>query len=95
VFASSPAVWDTDPGGGAFDSAADFARHDVLARSAALRGQPVRIWCGASDPLQRGARQLAERVPGAILRISEGCHDPVFWEHLAPDQLRLAAAALS
>ncbi|MDQ1646312.1 MAG: hypothetical protein QOJ50_2496 [Cryptosporangiaceae bacterium] len=95
VFASSPAVWDTDPGGGAFDSAADFARHDVLSRASALRGQQVRIWCGASDPLRYAARQLADRVPTATLRISEGCHDPVFWEHLAPEQLHLAATALT
>ena len=33
--------------GDAFDSPADYARHDVLAHAARLRGRPVHVSCGA------------------------------------------------
>jgi enterochelin esterase-like enzyme len=50
VVASSPAVWASYTGGGAFDSAEDFARYDVLHRARALARTPVRVDCGDHDP---------------------------------------------
>jgi pimeloyl-ACP methyl ester carboxylesterase len=95
VVASSPAIWPRYPGGGAFDSASDFARHDVLARAGALAGLAVRVDCGEHDPGRAGTAALARRLPRGIVHYSKGCHDPLFWESRAQAQLTFVGAALS
>ncbi len=93
--ASSPAVWTSYPGGDAFDSAADFARHDLLAQAGQLRGMPVRVECGESDPFRPGVAALRDRLPAGAVRFEPGCHEPAFWEHLAPGQLAFVGTALA
>jgi Putative esterase len=65
--------------GDAFDSAADYAEHDVIAHASALRGRPVMIAIGARDPFLPGARMFARACPTARLRVQAGCHDDGFW----------------
>jgi pimeloyl-ACP methyl ester carboxylesterase len=72
--------------GDAFDSPADFARHDVLARAARLHGRPVHVSCGARDPFLPGVRMFARACPTADVVVAPGCHDAGFW--------RASAAAL-
>jgi acetyl esterase/lipase len=94
VVASSPAVWASYTGGGAFDSAADFRRYDVLHRAGALAGTPVRVDCGEQDPGRSGSQALARQLPSGSVHFSPGCHDPRFWEQRAPAQLAFVAGHL-
>ncbi|GAA0371251.1 esterase family protein [Actinoallomurus spadix] len=89
--ASSPALFPsygnarrTNPR--AFDDAADFARNDVFAGLDRLKGVPVRVDCGTSDPFAPMARRLRRRLrpEGAM---GGGCHDGAFWQRHLPDQL--------
>jgi pimeloyl-ACP methyl ester carboxylesterase len=93
VVASSPAVSLRPPGGSAFDSPADFAAHDVIARADALRSLPVRIDCGERDGYRDGVEALAARLPGTV-RFAPGCHEPSFWESRAPAQLAFVGRQL-
>jgi pimeloyl-ACP methyl ester carboxylesterase len=74
--------------GDAFDSAADFARYDVLAHAGSLRGRPVRVWCGRHDPFLPGVRAFARACPTADVRIEPGCHDDGFWRASAAPLLQ-------
>jgi pimeloyl-ACP methyl ester carboxylesterase len=65
--------------GDAFDSTADYARNDVIARAASLRGTPVRIAAGSRDPFLPGIRRFARTLPEAQLNVTPGCHDDGFW----------------
>jgi pimeloyl-ACP methyl ester carboxylesterase len=69
--------------GDAFDSAADYARYDVIAHASALRGRPVQIWCGRRDPFLPGVRAFARACPTAELHVDPGCHDEGFWRATA------------
>jgi hypothetical protein len=80
--------------GDAFDSAADYARHDVVAHAGALRSTPVRIRCGQSDPFVPGVRAFARACPAAEVHIVPGCHDDGFWRASAPALLDFVAAHL-
>lgn len=80
--------------GDAFDSAADFARYDVLARAPALRGRAVRIRCGVSDPFAPGVRAFARECPTADVVIEKGCHDDGFWRASAPGLFAFVATHL-
>ena len=80
--------------GDAFDSAADFARYDVLAHAAALRGRAVRIRCGLSDPFVPGVRAFARACPSADVVVEKGCHDDGFWRASAPALLEFVARYL-
>jgi alpha-beta hydrolase superfamily lysophospholipase len=80
--------------GDAFDSAADFARYDVLAHAGSLRGRPVRIWCGRRDPFLPGVRAFARACPTANVRIGPGCHDDGFWRVSAAPLLQFIGAHL-
>jgi pimeloyl-ACP methyl ester carboxylesterase len=80
--------------GDAFDSAADFARYDVVAHAAALRGRPVRIRCGANDPFVPGVRAFAKECPSADVLVEKGCHDDGFWRASARALLEFVAAHL-
>lgn len=83
-----------------FDSAADFARHDVLARVGALRGVPTWIGCGADDPFEPAAVRFRTRLaavtgrepPGGVL---PGCHDDAFFARNLPSAMSFAAQAFA
>ncbi|MEU8341402.1 S-formylglutathione hydrolase FrmB [Actinomadura meyerae] len=70
----------------AFDGAADFARNDVFAALDALKGVPLRVDCGASDPFAAMARRLRDRVRPAGA-VAGGCHDAAFWRSRLRAQL--------
>ena len=80
--------------GDAFDSAADYARHDVLAHAAALRGKPVRIEIGRRDPFLPGSQMFAKACPTAELAVRTGCHDDGFWRTSAPSLLAFVGSRL-
>jgi enterochelin esterase-like enzyme len=79
-----------------FDSPADFAANNVLARTAALRRVPAWVACGEDDPFQSQASDLRARlaaltrrqVPGGIM---PGCHDDAFCARNTPAALRFIA----
>jgi S-formylglutathione hydrolase FrmB len=71
-----------------FDSAADWARWGLWDHSAQMGAVPVEIDCGDGDPFGPTAAALLRRIPGAVGAISSGCHDPAFWRHQVPSQLR-------
>lgn len=70
----------------AFDGPADFARNDVFARLDRLRGVPVWVDCGTSDPFAPMARRLRTRLR-PLGAMNGGCHDGVFWKRHLPAQL--------
>ena len=80
--------------GDAFDSAADFARYDVLAHARALRGRPVRVRAGDRDPFGPGVRAFARVCPTADVRIEPGCHDTGFWRASAESLLAFVGTHL-
>jgi S-formylglutathione hydrolase FrmB len=85
VAAISPAVWTTyaqarSVNAGAFASAVDFARDDVVTHARALAGTPVRIASGSSDPFHSGVQALAQVLPrSASVTFPAGCHDGTFF----------------
>jgi pimeloyl-ACP methyl ester carboxylesterase len=89
VAVMSPAVWTTyadsqNANPNAFTSAADFAAHDVITHASALRGIPVRIASGASDPFHPYVEVLKDALPhGSIVRFPPGAHDNDFFGHQA------------
>ena len=97
VTAGAPAVWPTyqdmmNGPGDAFDSAADFALHDVIGHAARLNGTPARIDCGTVDPFYPFVKQLAARLPaGDVVHYAFGGHTPAFWRSVALQQLRFVA----
>jgi enterochelin esterase-like enzyme len=97
----SAAVWlrAGDTAAGAFDDAADFARHDVvgIARS---RGRGAwghtRLWLdgGTSDPFRPGGEALAAGL-GIGMRHWPGGHDGGYWRAHYARYLRFYADALA
>jgi enterochelin esterase-like enzyme len=90
VGAMSPAIWhryaQTAPG--AFDSAADFAAHDVFGGIRRLSGTPVRIDCGKDDSFAAATRDFLAQAPSTTRgAISDGCHDAAFWRAAAYGQI--------
>jgi len=100
VVASSPAIWRSYEearrvNAGAFDSAAEWARYDVLARAGELRGVRLRVDCGVDDPFAPAVRELRRRLPDpGVVHLSKGCHDGAFWGHAPPAQVRFIEEAL-
>jgi dienelactone hydrolase len=98
VAVSSPALF-TSAGAtaaGAFDDAADFTAHDVLAHPEWLDAVPaIRIDCGESDPFHDATRsfvgRLARRPAGGF---GPGRHDATYWRRVAPAQLRFLGRRL-
>ncbi|TDD63554.1 esterase [Actinomadura darangshiensis] len=100
VVAASPALFDSyadarDTNPKSFDGPADYARHDVFAALDELKGVPLRVDCGTSDPFAGRVRDFRDRVhpEGAM---DGGCHDGAFWRPRLRPQLaflghRLAA----
>jgi S-formylglutathione hydrolase FrmB len=90
--AGSPAVYRTyhDAITGhphTFDSEADWQEWGVWDHLDTMGRVPVRIDCGDADPFAETARQLIDRIPGAIGRIGSGCHERGFWRRAAPGDL--------
>ncbi len=79
---------------GAFDSAEDFHRHDVL-RYTSLLKQPARVTCGLSDPFIAGSRRLVQLDPRVQHDFRPGGHDAQFWRASAPAQLAFVGAHLA
>lgn len=63
----SPALWDraADTPAVAFDSAADFAAHDVFTKVAVLQRIPLRIDVGDKDPFRPAVRRFRARFTTA------------------------------
>lgn len=87
VAVASPALF-TSAGStpaGAFDSAEDFAEHDVYGHPEWLRGVPVRIDCGEEDPFYAASRDFAARLdPPAETGFGPGKHEAAYWRTVAP-----------
>jgi hypothetical protein len=90
VAATSPALW-TSPGStapGAFDSPADYHRHDVYAAVNRLASLTVRVDCGTSDPFYAATRKfVAELRPAPQGSFGPGFHDAAYWRSVAPGQI--------
>lgn len=55
---------------------------------------PVRIWCGGKDLLLHQARWMAERIPGAKLRVDEDAgHIDALW--IGPDLIDMMVSCLA
>jgi pimeloyl-ACP methyl ester carboxylesterase len=99
--ASSPAIWRSyaeahrvNPG--AFDSAAEWERYDLIGRAGEFRGLRVRVDCGDHDPFTPGVREFRDRLPDpSAVHLAKGCHDDHFWQHVAPEQLRFVGEVLN
>jgi poly(3-hydroxybutyrate) depolymerase len=97
----SAATWlragDSAPG--AFDDAADFARHDVvgLARERGRRPwRRARLWLdsGSADPF-RASDSVFARALGIRFRVWPGGHDGDYWHRHYRHYLRFYARALA
>ena len=77
--------------GDAFDSAADFARYDVLAHAGVLRGRAVKLMAGLRDPFLPGVRAFGRACPGAVIHVEPGCHDDGFWRASASALIEFVA----
>jgi hypothetical protein len=82
--------------GDAFDSAAQFAKYDVIAHADALSGTAVRVDCGLQDGFYPYVRAFVDALPkppaGSFI---EGGHDAQAWLKMAPGQVRFLGAALA
>lgn len=96
VAASSAAVWfkGGDTRAGAFDSAEDFAAHDVLKSLGKLPAH-VRIDCGNDDPFASTSAAMLQRIPGVEGGLGAGAHTMRFWRSVLPEQLEFLGKALS
>ena len=85
VFRSYAEAQRTNPR--SFDSAADFARHDVMRRLGGL--DPATTWvdCGHSDPFAPTAQLIRTRLRNPPGGMYEGCHNSAFWRSRLPAQL--------
>ncbi len=96
--ATSPAIWRTFDSAqpGAFDDAADFARCDLFARVESMRGIPIRIDCGLSDPFADAAAQFRSLLEPPREGVqAKGCHDSPFAWSVAQDEIRFLGARLA
>ena len=100
VVATAPAIWPSyqdmmNGPGDAFDSAADFAAHDVIGHASRLAGTPLLIECGTVDPFYPYVRDLCATLPaGSHYRFSFGGHANPYWRSLEPAALRFVARHL-
>ncbi len=98
VCAVSPALWQSYEAGvgDAFDSAADYAAHDVYAEVERLRGLPVRLDCGTKDPFYDAAKAFAESLPEPPAGGFEtGGHNGAYWSRVAPAEADFIGGVLS
>jgi acetyl esterase/lipase len=98
IFASYADAIAANPA--SFDSPADFDRHNVQARAAALRHVPALVSVGADDPFapetvllrQRLARIAGHAPAGGV---AAGCHDGAFFSRVLPEALAFASGPLA
>jgi S-formylglutathione hydrolase FrmB len=97
----SAALWidGADSAEGAFDDAADFAAHDVIAAARRSGRQPwgeAKLWLdvGASDPFAAANAAFAQAL-NVSLRKSAGGHDAEYWTSQYDEYLRFYAEALA
>ncbi|MHA7221558.1 alpha/beta hydrolase [Arthrobacter sp. RHLT1-20] len=98
VAAMSPAVWERyeDRIEGAFDSAADFAAHDVFALRPRLAAVPKRVDCGTGDELLATVRAYAGDLPGDVeVGFQPGGHDYAYLRSILPAILSFLGMHLS
>lgn len=97
----SPALWRTggETAPGAFDDAADFGRHDVIASARSFRGMPVWLDAGDRDPFRPGDDAFAGALRAAGVRASvhtwPGGHDGEYWNAHWRAYMRFYATALA
>jgi pimeloyl-ACP methyl ester carboxylesterase len=98
VCAVSAALWRSfdDGVGDAFDSAGDYAAHDVYAGADRLAGMRVRIDCGRQDPFYVADQAFVDALPQKPQGGFEpGGHNDAYWRRVAPPQVDFIAAALA
>jgi S-formylglutathione hydrolase FrmB len=93
VAVSSPALFRSAGAtpAGAFDDAADFHRHDVFGHPELLRGVPLRLDCGRSDPFHDATVDFAARLPGSpdpVTSFPAGGHTAAYWRTMAAPAFR-------
>ena len=101
VAVASPAIFQSydemraGPGD-AFDSAEDFATHDVITGATRLADVPVRVDCGTADPFYENDRAFVAALPtppeGSWFR---GCHYGDSWRVVAPAQIAFLGRAFA
>jgi S-formylglutathione hydrolase FrmB len=100
----SAALWasggETAPG--AFDSADDFSRHDVIAAADAANpysGKPLWIDVGSEDPFRRAdttlAHELQSKGDALQFHVWPGAHEGSYWRSHWSAYLRFYATALA
>ena len=100
VVAVGPAVWTSYDAmmlgpRDAFDSAADFAEHDVIGHADRLTGVNLRVDCGLSDPFCGYVTHLAAALPEPPRGgYSRGGHDHDYWQRVAPAEAKFIGRAL-
>jgi pimeloyl-ACP methyl ester carboxylesterase len=93
VASISPAIWTSygqaeGANSRAYASAADFAANDAVTHTAALKGMPVRVASGNSDPFHPGVEALAAALPpSAVVDFQKGCHLGPFFIDQEPPSL--------
>ena len=101
VVAVSPAVWTSYEAmmlgpRDAFDGAADFAQHDVIAHADRLAGVNLRVDCGKQDPFYGYVTHLDAALPEPPSGgYSKGGHDQDYWGRVAPAEAEFIGRALS
>lgn len=80
---------------GAYDDREDFEDNSIFGRTEQLRGIPVRLDCGTSDPFIGANRALAPRLPDVIESFTEGGHDDDYWCAQAPAEMDWAAGGFA
>jgi enterochelin esterase-like enzyme len=100
VVAAGPAVWTSYDAmmlgpRDAFDDAADFAAHDVIAGADRLAGVAVRIDCGRQDPFYGYVTYLRAALPEpSAVHYGHGGHDYDYFRTVAPAEARFIGRAL-
>jgi enterochelin esterase-like enzyme len=100
VVAVGPAVWTSYDAmmlgpRDAFDDAADFAEHDVIAHADRLAGVDLRVDCGKQDPFYGYVTYLRVALPEpAAVHYGRGGHDYDFFHQVAPADARFIGRAL-
>lgn len=101
VVAVSPAIWTSYDAmmlgpQDAFDDAADFARHDVIAHADRLTGVNVRVDCGKQDPFSCYVTQFVAALPEPPSGgFTQGGHDHEYASREAPAEARFIGRALA
>jgi pimeloyl-ACP methyl ester carboxylesterase len=101
VAAISPAIWTSyaqakaaNPT--AYWSAAAFAANDAVTLAPRLRGIPLRVASGNSDPFHAGVVAFVQAYPGhPETAFTHGCHSGPFFLEQEPPSMAFLAAHLS